>query len=284
MKYYFLASAIFFLSFGNVYAISQPTVSPHVIDLKGKPRETPSATITITDTEPSNHTVYGFDSLIGEATGTNYASTFMRWIRYPHTIEFKGAGKKDLTLTVEIPPDAQKGIYHAAIRFAADNFQNEAAITAQKQNPLLLSVEVLDSGIELLQLQGFGATKNYFPSAPATLRFMLENTGTKPLEVAGSVRIYNKTGTEIQSIPVAPVSLNAKEKKSQEIVWKGPATTGRYKAFLNLKYGEAGERTITDTTFFWILDIRKIILLFIIGLIAVVSLTYMLHRRHLRVQ
>jgi hypothetical protein len=71
------------------------------------------------------------------------------------------------------------------------------------------------------------------------------------------------------------------EQKAQlAAVWNSAQGFGKYKAFLNLDYGDSQRASVQDTVFFWIVPWKQLSIAFVIGALLVVFLVFYYQRRY----
>jgi len=140
-------------------------IAPQILDFKGKIREKPEASFVVENLTRVRKTVYGFDQAFGSSATTS-SEAIEKWLRYPHTIELAPFEKKNINFSVEIPPTAKSGVYHAKTVFSYGSTQGEAQARLVGAIPVVINVEVLKSGRQLLQLNKFIPKEYFFPKQP----------------------------------------------------------------------------------------------------------------------
>ena len=130
--------------------------------------------------------------------------------------------------------------------------------------------------------------------------YELENIGNRPVTYNGEIRIYDRKGQELTSIPLkSDTAIALDEKLKLASNWSGSmgsnlddgkqllaqaseavsfAGMWKYKAILDLEYGNAG-KTIQDTVFFWVIPWKQIMVIFLVLLIFITILAMKFHKR-----
>ncbi len=273
-------------------AYAAVTATPAVVDLKGKTRDILKASVVLENQSGSYVELYPFINNIsvedGEQVFLDPASadsvvSLANWIELSRSsIILKAGEKKPVDFLINVNLRAKPGIYHAVIAFARGGTRDEAERRMADALQVPVNVEVLDDIKERLQLKKFIPDRVFFSGFPVTFSISIENVGNRAVTPNGEIRIYNRGGEEVASVPVDADSGAAIEPgvtALSAVAWKGPAGWGRYKALLDLEYGTAGRGTINDTVFFWVVSWPLLLLLFLGFAGAGVSITLWLHRR-----
>lgn len=271
--------------------ITELSVTPVIIDEKAKVRDILKESITITNTSNRKLNIFPsvFDVDITEgqqefekAEGREDRSlSLANWIELSRgVIELSPGEEKIIPFVVRVHLDAEPGDYHAQISFT----EGTTRIEAEESVPLgliTLNVEVEPDIKEALQLNKF-FTDNFFLSGDDVLfNFQVENVGNQELRPSGEIRVYNRKGEEIASVPVNQEGkiFSPEQAGQMASVWASAQGFGKYKAFLNLDYGETQRASVQDTVYFWIVPWKQMIGLFAVGVIAVIFLVFYYHKR-----
>lgn len=145
----------------------------------------------------------------------------------------------------------------------------------------MLNVEVVDDAKERLQLGNFITKRGIVFGDSASFSYILENIGNRNVEPRGSIRIFNRRGEEVGSIPLNADSkeISPDNKKQLAAAWNATGRFGKYKAFLDLEYGENQLASVQDTIYFWVFPWKEIIVAFIGIIVLAVFGTYIVHMR-----
>jgi hypothetical protein len=145
----------------------------------------------------------------------------------------------------------------------------------------MLNVEVVDDAKERLQLGNFTADSSVVTGTSASFSYLLENVGNRQIEPRGAIRIFNRKGEEVGSIPLNAEGeeITPENKKQLAAVWSAEGRFGKYKAFLDLEYGENQLASVQDTVYFWVFPWKEVMVALMgVGLLAVVG-TFIIHMR-----
>ena len=111
--------------------------------------------------------------------------------------------------------------------------------------------------------------------------YLLENIGNRLVEPRGSIRIFNRRGEEVGSVPLNAdgSEINPENKEQLAAVWNATGRFGKYKAFLDLEYGENQLASVQDTLYFWVFPWKEIFTALAGVLLLGVVGTYIVHMR-----
>lgn len=110
---------------------------------------------------------------------------------------------------------------------------------------------------------------------------MLENIGNRDIEPRGSIRIFNRRGEEVGSVPLNAdgVEISPDDKEQLATAWSAAGRFGKYKAFLDLEYGENQLASVQDTVYFWVFPWKEILASLAGVLTLAVVGTFIVHMR-----
>lgn len=260
------------------FAAFQVNVSPAVIDGEGKDREILHYTVTIKNESKQIVSLYPWVRDVtpsGEAVttdGTDVTTALSSWLEFSRSALAIAPGDSvDLPLLVQINLRAKPGNYHALLHFSNGGNRAEAELNSEETASVMLNIKVLDDINERLQLGTFTPDKNVFPTDHISFSYHLENNGNRGLVPTGKIRIYDRKGEEVADIDANQdgSKLEPDAKKMIAAAWSSDNQFGRYKAMLDLRYGNHG--TLQDTVFFWVLPWKHLLSLFVsLALVCVV--------------
>lgn len=173
---------------------------------------------------------------------------------------------KEINFVVDVPKDAAPGGHFAAILISTEppSQGDEAYVLRTSQTVTsLFFVRIEGDIVESATIREFTMKDSFVdePNAEFFLRF--ENKGNVHLQPRGSIVITNMWGKERGVVPVnyrtrfgnvLPESI-----REFTFAWKGEGSIteiGRYKAVATLAYGEAGVKSVSATTYFWVIPIK----------------------------
>jgi hypothetical protein len=251
------------------------TVTPVVLDGKGKQREILNYKMTVTNTTNHLVSIYPWvtdvDTSLGATGESDLAGTFgkdlseslAKWIEVTRgVVDLLPGEHREIPVMVQVHLNAKPGIYHAVIHLSYGGYRREAEADKDATNDVLINIEVLDDINERLELSMFTPEKNYFSGDSAAFSYRITNIGNRGLVPHGKIRIYDRRGEEVAAIEANQTEkrLDPNAKEMLGSVWAAGDHFGRYKAMLDLQYGSRG--TIQDTVFFWIIPWKKMLSMF----------------------
>lgn len=294
LRFVFLACALWCTSILPVYA-ADFTVTPAVIDGKGKVREILKYAVTIENTTHHLLSIYPWVSDLDPQTGKSApadlgggspaderATNLSRWIEVTRgVIDLLPGEKKEVPVLVQIHPSAPTGHYHALIRFSPGGNRADAEANLLDTAEVAINIEVLDDARERLGVGLFAPMQKITSSGEAAFRYRVENIGNRGVVPGGKILIYDSNGREVAELPANNEGrrLEPSEKAELAAVWASGGAFGRYKAKLQLEYGDRG--IVEDTTFFWVLPWHKLLGMFGALIVACVLVAFFLHSRNM---
>lgn len=265
-------------------------VAPLVITEKGQPRDILKQSITLTNNTGQKVEVYAdvqnFDASAGSqkanfTSGEHVAGSLANWIEITRgVIELEPFETIQIPYLVQINLRAKPGTYYAQLVFArAKRGRNDSFVDPSHEIRVMMTVEVQDDAQERLQLGMFLPDKAVFAGNNASFTFGLENVGNRTLIPRGEIRIYNRRGQEVATLPANTESETISPSGKQQLAaaWNADGRFGKYKAFLDLEYGQAG--AVQDTIYFWVFPWKEVLIGFFLLLVLIVSVTYLIHLR-----
>ncbi len=280
----YIAIIIFiFTPFLKVKAIENHgiVVNPAIIDEKAEARDILEYVVKVKNERSSRVSLYPIVNDVLKEGGKqefldpgllDKAVSLARWIKFSRgVIELMPGEEKEVDLTINVNLSAKPGKYYATIVFANGSNLPAAEETAKELNQpqLAINIEVEEHVVEKLQILQFKTEKNINLSLPVSFILDIENTGNRELEPKGAISIYNRKGEEVDLIDINSDKLKIGPNENKNIVfsWQAPKSLGKYKAKLNIEYGDKESRDLQDTIYFWVLP--WITLSFFIGLVFI---------------
>ncbi len=286
------ALLIAFLPLASVHAEGDLGLTPVIISEKAKSRDISKQTLTLTNTSerklnlfPTVHDVSAKEGDQGfELAGDSgeRSTSLANWIELSRGVIELGPGEeKIIPFVIRVNLAAEPGMYHAKIFFSEGSTRTDAE-ALPPLGEVLVTIEVLPDIKEVLQLNKFFTDSIFLSGDDVLFNFQIENIGNQNLKPTGEIRIYDRSGAEVASIPVNTdgTSFSPEQKAQLASVWAGAEGFGKYKAFLNLDYGDSQRASVQDTVFFWIVPWKQLGLTFIIGAMLVVFLVFYYQRRY----
>lgn len=205
----------------------------------------------------------------------NLATSAAHWVRITRgVIPLAPKEQKNIELEIRPSPLAKTGQYRVAIHFSEG--ENRAVAEKQWRTSPALTIDLdLDQALpHRLAIEYFRPRQRLKISRVINFDYKLNLESETPNYLAGELRLYDRRGKQIDTIPLSAKNLEA-TRSPQSITWTN-TYLGRYEAVLSLEYGQHYRRRATARTSGAILPWSKIIILFFIGLslALLVSLGY----------
>jgi hypothetical protein len=287
---------LFFWLAPSVYAGVSYSVLPLVIDENVEARDIKEHTLTLQNNGDVPVTIYPTVNNISLNAGgsieefltpveSDQTSSLSTWIEIGRGgIDLFPGQTKTVTLTLRVNPNAKPGEYHALVGFPYGGIRDEAESKLKRGDApgTIVSVSFEDERNALLKISRFLVDRFVTNSENSAATYLIKNPGEEPLVPAGEVVFYNSRGAEVGAVPVNPEKISIMSGEEHVFTAGVPAKGlfGRYKAFLNVEYGEGNAASVQDTTFFYVIPLKG--LLIVLGgiLAAVLLISLYVHRRY----
>ncbi len=269
---------------------SELTVTPIVIDDKAKVRDILKKSVTITNSSNRKLNVYpvvndvnvasGTETFISAQSGEDRADSLANWIEISRgVIDLSPGETREIPFVIRVNLNAIPNTYHADISF----YEGSTLSEAQQRNPLAVvtvNTEVQADIKESMQLNKFITDNFFFSGDDVLFNYQLENIGNQSLVPKGEIRIYDRKGREVASVPVNPDGQSFTPEQAAQLAsaWSAAEGFGKFKAFLNIDYGNNQSGSLQDTVFFWIIPWQQLLAMAIISIIAIVVSAIYFHR------
>ena len=265
-------------------------VTPVVVDDKAKARDILKRSITIQNTSNHKLQVYptvndvhpedGTAPFVSAQSATDRADSLANWIELSRgMIEMNPGEEKTIPFVIRVASNAVPAMYHASITLGTGG-DRASAEASPPLGTVTINVEVQEDVKEFLQLNRFWTDRLFFSGDDILFNYSVENIGNQELKPHGEIRVYDRHGEEVASVPVNADGKSFSPDKQLQLasVWSGATGFGQYKAFLNIDYGSDQTASVQDTVYFWIVPWQQLLALFIAALVAVVALALYYHR------
>ncbi len=290
---------LFLLSTTTLTFAASYSVSPLVIDRTVSPRESETVPITITNSTGGPVRLYATVNTINvdengaitefvEPSMVDTTVTVTSWLQISRQrIELPAGETFTTELTLKIPAKIEPGEYHAFIGFpdASNRPEAEAQVATGNVPGVVVRIAVGDDSFSLLRMSKFYIDRFITTKADRTAVITLANTGTQPVTPTGEIIFYNTKGIEVNAVPLTSESVTILEGGEASINVDLPSDLrfGKYKAFLNMQYGNNQTAQLQDTTFFYIIPIYHLLAIFMTLLVLALILALKVHRQYARV-
>jgi hypothetical protein len=269
------------------------TVSPAVIDVSGceQGQICLEKTIAIKNNSAVRADVYAQVKELSNSTGViAYAninefpadSSLVRWIDfYRAVIKIMPGETATQTLRITASPNAQPGKYHAIISFPTGGNLSDAQLTDKKMNEerVQINLDLVEHQVERAEINRFQPIKAFFTKNNIGFVLKIKNIGTKEVAPTGEIIIYNKGGREVGSIMINGSAIAPNEIKNFPASARLNIGPGKFKAILNINYGQDNGKNLTDIVYFSFLPLTWFLalLVFILGLLG--GATFFINRK-----
>ncbi|MBP9757439.1 MAG: hypothetical protein KBD06_02455 [Candidatus Pacebacteria bacterium] len=266
------------------------TVVPVVVDEKAKARDILKETITITNTTQRKLTLFptvndvksdaGQEEFVSAQGADDKKDSLANWIELSRgVVELTPGETREIPFVIRVSLNALPGTYHADVSF----FEGSARAEAEARNPLAVvtvNTEVQADIKESMQLNKFMTDGFFFSGDDVLFNYQVENIGNQELKPKGEIRIYDRKGREVASIPVNAEgkSLTPDQQAQLASAWSSAQGFGKFKAFLNIDYGNNQSGKLQDTVFFWIIPWQQLLAILVISIIAIIASALYFHR------
>ena len=283
MKRILFVLILFLFSFNYVHAQKEGdlSISPKVIDDSAAPRAMLEYSIKLKNNTKHKLSIFPLLEDLEKDQKKNIEGLLERQYKMTEWMSIKrgalsiNSGEEiSLPLKIDVSHDAVPDDYFVSITFAHGAHRLEAEENAVKMSPpkLFVNLVVEDQTIEKLSILKYFSDKKIFIKPKATLNLELNNSGNVNLIPVGNVFLYNKRGEELDAIDINPglKTVPAASVSNFEIKGNNNLGTGRYKARLEMEYGNIIVRDIQDTVYIVVITLPFLvffgvgILLFII--------------------
>lgn len=289
--YPIIIGSFLFFSFNFARAESY-SVAPSIIDLKAEARDIIKKSVTITNDGEEKVDLYPtVNNILVDESGlqkfetifeADKATSLASWIQFPRgVIEIEPGEIKTIVFSIQVNLEAIPGIYHARISFPSGPTRYVAEEKINEGPFVTINLEVIEKVNELLGLKKFVSDKILFLNLPASFIYSIENIGNKEIAPKGEVIIYDRKGKEVGNMAVniegkKILPGNVLDLKSE---FEKGSYFGKYKAFLNIKYGGSQKGTINDTVYFYIIPWQKLLMVFTVTIVFAWMLSVWIHKR-----
>jgi len=297
----FLTSALpLFAVSENAFAL---TITPPLVKINMQPGESWSSSIKIINNNPIATSIYAqtADFKSGEDGGVVFlennspeeaAGHFLlsRWMNInSEAIPMAPFETKEIPVTISIPINAEAGGHYAAVLVGTKPAESKLSGSGIKTASMLASLFMLNvkgNTIEDGRIRDFFSAQDYYKEPNVSLILRFENTGNVHLQPQGQIVIYNMFGQEKDTIAINQKSdfgnVLPKSTRKWEFNWqgeKGFLASGRYRADLALSYGDQAKQSVSQTVYFWVIDVKAVAtatgsILFLILLLIIAIRSY----------
>lgn len=271
-------------------APSDFSVSPLIFDEKAKQRDILRESIGVMNNSTDRSiNLYAFVNNVDPTAGVegfqsaseaDLGKSLANWIEISRgAIDLMPGEKRQIPLLIQVNLRATAGMYHAFVSFAEGSTRDEAERKIKDGVSIAVNVEILDDAKEALELKSFVSADTFVTGEKASFKYDIQNIGNRPLSPKGQVRIFNRSGEEVATLDVNQQGMSLDPNISGQLAsaWDAGSRFGRYKAMLDVEYGDKTRGTLQDTVFFWLIPWKEMLAIFLSLGVVVLSLTVYWH-------
>ncbi|MCA9352985.1 hypothetical protein KC901_02280 [Patescibacteria group bacterium] len=274
------------------------TASPAKLEIAGDPGTTLTGTIELYNEKLRNQTVYtsfeNFES--NDDTGTprfvGADDGLATWMNAPASISLSAQERTEVTYTISIPASAEPGGYFAALFFGNQPPQpNGSVITLGGRLGVLVLLRVNGDVPESGGILDFASSdqKKFYINPPIEFTYRFSNTGGDRVVPKGAIELRNTFGFVRDSLDANPKDGSVLPNTARKFtnMWEQRGETpqgffatarsqwhqfhfGWYTAHLRLYWGQSGQESVADYSFFifpWQILLLSLIVLLLVWMI-----------------
>jgi hypothetical protein len=272
------------------------TIRPFLVDVTMVPRESTTETILIENNyDNRNATVYatvneisvGTDGAIKEfitPVMTDRTNTVTSWIKISRgRVVIPPNESAEVPLTISIHPFAEPGEYHVFVGFVSASkraIADETALRGDAQG-VIVKITVADERIDAMRITSMVVDRIVSREDERKIDITVENSGDIESSPQGELVFYDGRGREVRAVPVneAGESISPNSEKTFTVTIPFDQDIGRFKANVNLLYGENQRANLYDTTSFFMLPLHYLLLLIGFFVVLIIILLILMHNR-----
>lgn len=276
------------------YFAQAQTISPKLLDITVEKREIQTRDITLTN-DSGFKRIYATVNEIsldenGEIKAFEYATnedrtdTVTSWLEISRgRISLEPGETKTIPLTIRVNPKAKPGLYHAFIGFPVASNKSEAQSKAMagKAPGVMVRLAIDQERKEFLRLDGFSVERFVTNQNEEVVKYTLNNPGETEIIPRGEIIFYDSSGNEESSLEINPdqVEIAPGEQSQFTAMLPEALKAGKHKAFMSLEYGNDQLASLNDTTFFYVMPLSTMLMIFGGVMIFALLVTIYLYRK-----
>lgn len=266
-------------------------VSPVIIDLNSEKGHEYTLKITVTNVTAGDlaltSSVNDFESdgdtgnpkVILEDRDSSYS--LKTWVTVPSGFTLKSKESRQLTLTVNVPDNAEAGGHYGIIRFSGVPPGKEpGTVSLNASVGTLLLARVAGNITENLQIKSMnvqqkGKNKSVVNNGPVDIVTKVENTGNVHVKPVGTMTVKDMFGKVVGTFEFGSPTKNVLPHSTRTYTQRFDKKWmfGRYTVNVQAAYGTTGG-VLMGSTSFWVIPFKLIIFI-----IVIVALLILLGRR-----
>lgn len=298
-KSFLLFAFVFLFYLSTSAAFASYSVTPLIIEHTAAPRDMFEEGVKITNTTDHklrifptvNEITLGDEGEIKEfipASMADNTTSVTSWIEVTRgRVEANPGETIKLPVMISINPNAKPGEYYVFLGLAEGTKREDAEqiVMAGTAPGVVIRIELADTKNEYLRLSSYRVNRFVTDESKAQITYEVENIGDIAIVPRGEVILYDVRGQEISSLEINNDKISVPP--GERVTFANPLPEigfmGKFKAFLSLEYGATQAATIYDTTYFTILPLQTLLIIFgvLIFVSSIGALYY--HRTQVRV-
>jgi hypothetical protein len=248
----------------NAKAQTGIVISPKIIDETAQARDIFNYEVNIANNTERKVELYAVvnevnaDGSIASSTrDLDRAVSLRKWIKIIHgVIELMPGESTTVDLEINVSQFALPGQRYAAISLinSPDRYAAERKAVGRSFGDIFLSFNIEENIVEKAQIAKFETTKNIYVKPEVAFDINISNFGNRDIFPLGTIYVFDRRGQVVAEIPVDSKNqpVLAGSELEQSINWNEVKGIGKYKAKLEVKYGQ-NDFELMDTIYFWYL-------------------------------
>lgn len=274
---------------------SEVSIRPFLIDVTLVPRESATETILLESSydvrdavlyATVNEITVGTDGEIREFVSpvmTDRTNTVTSWIEITRgRIVIPANESIEVPLKINVHPFAEPGEYHVFVGFVEGSKRAaaEAKALAGDADGVIVKITVGDERTDAMRITSMVVDRFVSTADERKVEITVENTGDIGSAPQGELIFYDSTGREVVAVPVNEAGESISPDSSKTFIATIPFNSdlGRFKANVNLLYGENQRANLYDTTSFFMIPLGYLLALTGVLVALIVFLLILIRR------
>ncbi|MCA9363112.1 hypothetical protein KC851_02225 [Candidatus Kaiserbacteria bacterium] len=195
-------------------------------------------------------------------------------------IEVPAKETREVPFIIRIHPYAEPGVYHVFVGVveAPNRPTAQAKAMAGDADGVIVKITIADQRTDALKITSFNIERFITGEDSKQVNIELENIGDLAAVPSGEIIFYDSRGVEVTSMPVEGAEIVPGETQNLSLTMPLEDDLGRYKANLRLNYGKNQTASLYDTTFFYLMPLHMMLVLFLGVLVVSILIVFLLRR------
>lgn len=214
---------------------------------------------------------------------TDRTNTVTSWIEITRgRIELLAEESKEIPLDIKVHPFAEPGEYHVFIGFVESKKRAaaEAVALAGDADGVIVKITIGDEREDSMRITSMTVDRFVTDGEEQQVEITVENAGELTSAPVGELIFYDNRGREVTAVPVNTEQVQIAPGRSRTFTTGIPIEDdlGRFKANVNLSYGENQRASLYDTAGFFMIPIQYLLALGALFLLFIIVLLVLLRR------